>query len=105
MVCGLAEYGRRGGPNPIPAGGGGPDEKKTCGATACHGHRLQELSALPHFSRHRTNMIKLFSLKQEKEKEASAAGSEKKVAPGLIRMQKGEPLGLWRHQCGTGNTC
>lgn len=36
-------------------------------------------------------MIKLFSLKQEKEKEASAAGSEKKVAPGLIRMQKGEP--------------
>lgn len=37
------------------------------------------------------NMIKLFSLKQEKEKAASAAGSEKKVAPGLIRMQKGEP--------------
>lgn len=37
-------------------------------------------------------MIKLFSLKQEKEKEAAAAGSgdtSKKVAPGLIRMQKG----------------
>jgi len=35
-------------------------------------------------------MIKLFSLKQEKEKEAAnaAAGGEKKVAPGLIRMQK-----------------
>ena len=36
-------------------------------------------------------MIKLFSLKEEKKKEAAeAAGSgEKKVAPGLIRMQKG----------------
>ena len=35
-------------------------------------------------------MIKLFSLKQEKEKEAAAASSgDKKVAPGLIRMQKG----------------
>ena len=35
-------------------------------------------------------MIKLFSLKQEKEKEeATAAGGKPKVAPGLIRMQKG----------------
>lgn len=35
-------------------------------------------------------MIKLFSLKQEKEKEAAAASSgEKKIAPGLLRMQKG----------------
>jgi len=36
-------------------------------------------------------MIKLFSLKQEKEAEAaqSAAGEQKKVAPGLLRMQKG----------------
>ena len=34
-------------------------------------------------------MIKLFSLKQEKEKEAAAASSgEKKIAPGLLRMQK-----------------
>ena len=34
-------------------------------------------------------MIKLFSLKQEKEANASAAASgEKKIAPGLIRMQK-----------------
>lgn len=32
-------------------------------------------------------MIKLFSLKQEKEAAASASG-DKKVAPGLIRMQK-----------------
>ena len=37
-------------------------------------------------------MIKLFSLKQEKEKEEAAAGSgTQKVAPGLIRMQKGAP--------------
>jgi hypothetical protein len=42
-------------------------------------------------------MIKLFSLKQEKEKEASATGGEKKVAAGLIRMQKGEPPGACRH--------
>ena len=35
-------------------------------------------------------MIKLFSLKQEKEKEdADAAANKPKVAPGLIRMQKG----------------
>ena len=44
-------------------------------------------------------MIKLFSLKQEKEKEEAAAGGEaaaKKVAPGLIRMQKGTwPLPLF----------
>ena len=34
-------------------------------------------------------MIKLFSLKQEKEKEAAAGGaSTQKIAPGLIRMQK-----------------
>jgi len=34
-------------------------------------------------------MIKLFSLKQEKEAEAaSSAAGEKKVAPGLLRMQK-----------------
>jgi len=37
-------------------------------------------------------MIKLFSLKQEKEKEEAAAGASgepsKKIAPGLIRMQK-----------------
>ena len=38
-------------------------------------------------------MIKLFSLKQEKEKEAAAeASGTKKVAPGLIRMQKGKLL-------------
>eukprot|EP00966_Prymnesium_polylepis_P259823 6002093-Prymnesium_polylepis.1 len=38
-------------------------------------------------------MIKLFSLKQEKaaEDQASAAGT-KKIAPGLIRMQKGGGL-------------
>lgn len=37
-------------------------------------------------------MIKLFSLKQEKEAEAaSSAAGEKKVAPGLLRMQKGGP--------------
>jgi hypothetical protein len=36
------------------------------------------------------SMIKLFSLKQEKEAAAqSSAAGEKKVAPGLIRMQKG----------------
>ena len=41
-------------------------------------------------------MIKLFSLKQEKEKEAAAASSgEKKIAPGLIRMQKGAHM-HWR---------
>jgi hypothetical protein len=37
-------------------------------------------------------MIKLFSLKKEKEQEAAAEASgsgSKKVAPGLIRMQKG----------------
>jgi len=37
----------------------------------------------------RVAMIKLFSLKQEKEKAAAAAASgEGKIAPGLIRMQK-----------------
>ena len=37
-------------------------------------------------------MIKLFSLKQEKEKEEAAAGSgTEKVPPGLIRVQKGAP--------------
>ena len=36
-------------------------------------------------------MIKLFSLKEEKAKEASAgAASNPKIPPGLIRMQKGE---------------
>ena len=36
-------------------------------------------------------MIKLFSLKQDKEKEAASASSgEAKIAPGLIRMQKGK---------------
>ena len=35
-------------------------------------------------------MIKLFSLKQEKEKEQAAQSSSgQKVAPGLLRMQKG----------------
>ena len=37
-------------------------------------------------------MIKLFSLKQEKaaeEQESSSAGEKRKIAPGLIRMQKG----------------
>ena len=34
-------------------------------------------------------MIKLFSLKEEKAKEAAAGSSDKKIAPGLIRMQKG----------------
>jgi len=33
-------------------------------------------------------MIKLFSLKQEKEKEAAAGSCGEKIAPGLIRMQK-----------------
>ncbi|EOD16243.1 hypothetical protein EMIHUDRAFT_416101 [Emiliania huxleyi CCMP1516] len=33
-------------------------------------------------------MIKLFSLKEEKAKEAAAGSSTAKVAPGLIRMQK-----------------
>ena len=37
------------------------------------------------------DMIKLFSLKEEKAKEASAgAASNPKIPPGLIRMQKGE---------------
>ena len=35
-------------------------------------------------------MIKLFSLKQEKEAEKASASSDPKVAPGLIRMQKGD---------------
>ena len=36
-------------------------------------------------------MIKLFSLKEEKAKEASSgASSNPKIPPGLIRMQKGE---------------
>ena len=36
-------------------------------------------------------MIKLFSLKEEKAKEASSgAASNPKIPPGLIRMQKGE---------------
>ena len=34
-------------------------------------------------------MIKLFSLKQEKEKEAASGSGGEKIAPGLIRMQKG----------------
>lgn len=39
-------------------------------------------------------MIKLFSLKQEKEAEAAqSAAGEKKVAPGLLRMQKGACAG------------
>ena len=49
-------------------------------------------------------MIKLFSLKQEKAEADKAAGSgsaEKKIAPGLIRMQKGahpclQPPDTWR---------
>ena len=36
------------------------------------------------------DMIKLFSLKQEKAKEATAGVSKPKIPPGLIRMQKGE---------------
>ena len=34
-------------------------------------------------------MIKLFSLKQQKAEEANSEGGGKKIAPGLIRMQKG----------------
>ena len=38
-------------------------------------------------------MIKLFSLKEDKAKEAAAgASSNPKIPPGLIRMQKGESL-------------
>ena len=37
-------------------------------------------------------MIKLFSLKEEKAKEAATNGAAaSKVPPGLIRMQKGAP--------------
>ena len=37
-------------------------------------------------------MIKLFSLKQEKaESDKAGAPVAKKIAPGLIRMQKGKP--------------
>ena len=67
------------------------------GSEMCIRDRSSLLFSLPfpsltrHLPRasHTCTMIKLFSLKQEKEKQAASPGNEKKVGPGLIGRRRG----------------